>query len=173
MKTNLVFIGMTGSGKTSFGKKLSQKLGLSFIDTDEVIEKTTYQSIPELFEIGEAHFRMIESDTCRRVASETTHSIISCGGGVVLKKENIQALKKTGWIVFIDRPVDNIVEDIRVDHRPLLKDGTDKLYQLYDERIELYRSAADFVVKNDSSEAYVLKTIEQNLPETIKKGVSK
>ncbi|WP_225742766.1 shikimate kinase [Marinilactibacillus sp. Marseille-P9653] len=173
MKTNIVLIGMTGCGKTSFGKTLSIKLDRPFLDTDEIIEDTTRQTIPELFKIGEPHFRTIETTICQQVASESSYSIISCGGGVILKEENVQALKKTGWIVFIDRPVENIVKDIQLDHRPLLKEGVNKLYQLYDDRIDLYRSAADFIVENHSDEAYVLTTIEKNLPETIKKGVSK
>lgn len=172
MKTNLVLIGMTGSGKTSFGKELSRKLDRPFIDTDDVIEQTTHRTIPELFEIGEPHFRTIETSICKQVASQSAYSIISCGGGVILKEENIRALEKTGWIVFIDRPVEHIIKDIQLDHRPLLKKGAKKLYQLYKDRINLYRAAADFIVENHSDEAYVLTTIEKNLPETIQKGAT-
>lgn len=167
MKTNLVLIGMTGSGKTSVGEKLSQQLGLPFRDIDLFIEQTTQQTIPELFEVSEAHFRAIETEACKALAATDTHTIISCGGGVILNVENIQALRKTGWIVFIDRPVEHIIEDIEIGHRPLLKEGTNKLYQLYEARAGLYHSAADFRIENQSTLDDVLNKIKKHMPETI------
>ena len=167
MKTNLVLIGMTGSGKTSIGKQLSHQLGLPFRDIDLFIEQTTQQTIPELFEVSEAHFRAIETEACKRLAAKETHTIISCGGGVILNPENIHALSQTGWIVFIDRPVKHIIEDIEIGHRPLLKEGKNKLYQLYEERIDLYQSAADFRVENQSTLEDVLNKIKEHMPETI------
>ncbi|MFL2101273.1 shikimate kinase [Mycobacteroides abscessus] len=167
MKTNIVLIGMTGSGKTSIGELLSQQLTLPFRDMDLFIEQITLQSIPELFEVSEAHFRAIETKACKTLAAKETHTVISCGGGVVLQPENIQALSETGWIVFIDRPVEHIIEDIIIGHRPLLKEGVNKLYQLYEERIDLYRSAADFRVENQTTLDDVLNQIKEQLPETI------
>ena len=167
MKTNLVLIGMTGSGKSSVGEQLSQQLALPFRDIDLFIEQITNQSIPELFEVSEAHFRAIEAEACKEIAAKETHTVISCGGGVILDPENIKALRKTGWIVFIDRPVEHIIEDIEIGHRPLLKEGETKLYQLYEERFELYRAAADFRVENQSTLEYVLTEIKTHLPETI------
>lgn len=167
MKTNLVLIGMTGSGKTSVREKLSQQLGLPFRDIDLFIEQTTQQTIPELFEVSEAHFRAIETEACKELAAKETHTIISCGGGVILERENIQALSQIGWIVFIDRPVEHIIEDIEIGHRPLLKEGKNKLYQLYEERIDLYQSAADFRVENQSTLEDVLNKIKEHMPETI------
>ncbi|WP_208560713.1 shikimate kinase [Marinilactibacillus kalidii] len=169
MKTNIVLIGMTGSGKTSFGKALSQRLNFPFLDIDEEIERTTQQTIPELFAVSEDHFRTIETTVSKKIAADYQYTVISCGGGVVLKAENIRALKQTGWIILIDRPVENIIQDIQTAHRPLLKFGSEKLYQLHKERIDLYHHAADFVVQNRSSESYVLQKIEENLPDTIKR----
>jgi shikimate kinase len=151
MKTNLVLIGLTGSGKTTLGKKISKVCKLSFVDIDEYIEKKSGKSIPQLFQVSEEHFRDLETDACKEISTQFTHSVISCGGGVVLRKENIDALKKTGWIVFIDRSVSSIAENIKTEHRPLLKEGTEKLYQLAEERMELYRESCDFSVKNNSS----------------------
>ena len=167
MKTNLVLIGMMGCGKTSIGEQLSRQLELPFRDVDLFIEQTTQQSIPELFEVSEAHFRAIETTTCKMLAEKETHTIISCGGGVVLNPENIKILSQTGWIVFIDRPIERIIEDVEVEHRPLLKNGRKDLYQLYEERIELYRSAADFRVENHSTMDEVLNEIKERLPKTI------
>lgn len=172
MKTNLVLIGMAGSGKSSIGKIVGQQLGLAFIDVDLFIEQTTHQTIPELFEISEAHFRKIESAACKEIAEKENHTVIACGGGAVLHSENIEALKKTGWIVFIDRPIEHIVEDIEVGHRPLLKDGKNKLYQLQEERLSIYQSTADFIVKNHFTLEKVIDEIKAHLPEgiTAKKG---
>lgn len=167
MKTNLVLIGMTGSGKTSVGEQLSRQLGLPFKDIDLFIEQITQQSIPELFEVSEAHFRALETEACKVLAAKETHTIISCGGGVILNSENIQALRKTGWIVFIDRPVEHIIEDIEIGHRPLLKEGKNKLYQLHEERIDLYQLAADYTVENQSALEDVLNRIKEHMPETI------
>ena len=158
MKTNIVLIGMTGSGKSTIGEKLSQQLGMPFKDIDLFIE---------LFEVSEAHFRAIETKACKKLAVTEDHTVISCGGGVVLNPENIQALGKTGWIVFINRPIEHIIKDIEIDHRPLLKGRQDKLYQLYEQRLDLYQSFADFRVDNQSNLEDVLNTIKNNLPKTI------
>lgn len=170
MKTNLVLIGMTGSGKTSIARKLSAQLAAPFIDTDLYIEALTNQTISELFEISEQYFRTVESEVCKKLASEVTHTVLSCGGGVVLNQENIQKLKQTGWIVFIDRPVDDIFQDIQTQNRPLLKDGKNKLYQLYKDRIDLYREAADFIVENRSTMDDVIQEIEKHFLKTVQKG---
>lgn len=167
MKTNLVLIGMTGSGKSTIGKQLSQQLGLPFRDVDLFIEQTTHQTIPELFAVSEAHFRRIETEACKKIAFEEQHTVISCGGGVVLHPENMRALRKTGWIVFIDRPVERIIEDIEIGDRPLLKNGKNELYQLVEERFDLYQASADFSVKNQSTLEEVLNEIQNHLPETI------
>ncbi|MFL2078598.1 shikimate kinase [Marinilactibacillus psychrotolerans] len=170
MKTNLVLIGMTGSGKTSIGRKLSAQLAAPFIDTDLYIESLTNQTISALFEISEQYFRTVESEVCKKLASEVTHTVLSCGGGVVLNQENIQKLKQTGSIVFIDRPVDDIFQDIQTQNRPLLKDGKNKLYQLYKDRIDLYREAADFIVENRSTMDDVIQEIEKHFLKTVQKG---
>jgi shikimate kinase len=158
MKTNLVLIGLTGSGKTTIGKKFSKQSGLPFVDIDEYIEQKNGKTIPQLFQVSEEYFRNLETEACKIIASEYSHSVISCGGGVVLRKENIEALKKTGWIIFIDRSVSKIAQNIKVEHRPLLKDNIEKLYQLAEERMDAYQESSDFIVKNNSS---IKKTIEQ------------
>ena len=84
-----------------------------------------------------------------------------------MNPENIQALRKTGWIVFIDRPIEHIIKDIEIGHRPLLKRGKNKLCQLHERRFDLYQSAADFRVDNQSDLEDVLNIIKNNLPKTI------
>ena len=150
MKRKIVIIGMPGSGKTTIGKILSKELNLKFYDMDEYIQETRSKTIMELFENGEDYFRDIETEACRELADKS-NVLISTGGGVVKRKENIDILKEDSIIIFLDRPVEKILEDVDVSKRPLLKDGKEKVLHLYKERYELYRAAADKIVVNDST----------------------
>lgn len=148
MKNKVVFIGMPGCGKSTIGRLVSKELNIKFVDMDKYIEDMTSKTIPELFELGEEHFRNFESLACKKLAEEN-NIIISSGGGVVKRKENIDVLKEESFIIFIDRPLEDLLGDIDISKRPLLKDGRDKLVRLYEERYELYRTSADEIIKND------------------------
>ncbi len=161
MAKNIVLIGMPGAGKTTVGKMLYERLGLEFVDVDEFIEKESGKTIPELFNISENHFRNAETMAVKKL-SRWNSSIIATGGGVVKNHINIEELKKQGIIVFIDRPIENIASDVEISKRPLLKDGVQKLYDLYDERYELYKKYSDFHVFNDN-------TIEETVDAIIKR----
>lgn len=147
---NIVLIGMMGCGKTTIAKLLSKKLGRVYLDMDEYLVNKYHQSIDDMFKIGEDYFRKNETDVCLSV-SKLEGYIISTGGGVVLNPKNIEYLKENGIIVFIDRPVEKIAEDVDISSRPLLKDGTDKLYQLHQQRYQLYLNACDIHLINDQS----------------------
>ena len=86
-----------------------------------------------------------------RSATVSYTHLISSGGGVVKRAKNILNLKKNSVIVFIDRPLNDIADDINLQTRPLLKGGMGRLYELYNERIELYRNLCDFEVGNGST----------------------
>ena len=159
MKDKVVIIGMPGSGKTTIGKILGRALDLKFYDMDEYIQERTSKSILELFENGEDYFRNIETDMCRELSKEK-NVLISTGGGVVKKKENIDALKKDALIIFLDRPVEKILEDVDVSKRPLLKDGKERVINLYNERYELYKKYADEIVVNDSDMIEVIERLK-------------
>ncbi|MGN0143994.1 MAG: shikimate kinase [Clostridium sp.] len=150
MKSKIVIIGMPGSGKTTIGKILGEKLNLKFYDMDEYIQETRSKTIMELFEKGEDYFRDIETEACKELAQKKG-ILISTGGGVVKRKENIDILKEDSIIIFLDRPVEKILEDVDVSKRPLLKDGKEKLLKLYKERYDLYREAADKIIVNDTT----------------------
>jgi len=145
---NIILIGLPGAGKTTLGKLLSNIIGYRFIDTDAFIEEKTGKSITALFQIGEDYFRSIESAAYKEIA-DFEDTVVSTGGGVVKRNENIVALKKNGTVYYIDRAVEDITHDIEVSHRPLLKDGFERIYALKAERESLYQDAADLVVKND------------------------
>ncbi|MFD3156613.1 shikimate kinase [Haloimpatiens sp. FM7330] len=159
---NIVLIGMPGCGKTTTGKILSQKIKLKLYDLDECIEKSTGKTIKELFSKSEKVFRDAESKITEQISS-TYPKIISTGGGIVKRENNIHALKKNGIIIFINRPIEDIISDINTNTRPLLKDGKEKLYKLYDERIELYKKYCDIEIINDETIEKTIKSIIEAL----------
>lgn len=150
MEKSITLIGLPGCGKTTVGNLLSDKLKYEFVDMDFYIENKQQKSIIELFRNGEDYFRNIETETCK-VLGEKSKTIISSGGGVIKKSINIEYLKKNSIVVFIDRPVENILGDIQVEKRPLLANGKEVLYKLYDERYDLYKKYCDYRVENTGS----------------------
>lgn len=163
-KTNIVLIGMPGSGKTTVGEFLSNALKRPVIDTDSFISVKAKKTIPELFEKGEETFRSAETEAIQELA-ERENTIIPTGGGCILKEENMDALGQNGTIIFIDRSVENIIQDIEESNRPLLANGKERLYSLYQERIELYKKYADITVENTSTIDELLKKIIASLDE--------
>ncbi|MGL5820850.1 MAG: shikimate kinase [Sarcina sp.] len=148
MTKGIVLIGMPGCGKTTLGFEVAKKLNLKFIDMDDFIERSTKKSIVEIFEKdGEEIFRHYETKTCE-VLSRLDNVLISTGGGVVKRAENM-AYYDSFTKVFINRPLELILSDVDMQSRPLLKDGKEKLITLYRERIDLYNQFADIIVIND------------------------
>lgn len=92
----------------------------------------------------------MRTQACREL-SISDKTVISTGGGVIKKDINMEILKETGIIIFIDRPIQKILEDININSRPLLKNGKDRLYNLYNERINLYKKFSDIEILNDKS----------------------
>lgn len=148
---NIVLIGMPGCGKTFIGKIASEKSGMAFYDMDSEIEKSEGRSISEMFKTdGEEYFRNKETEMIEKL-SKMDNIIISTGGGVIKNKRNIEIAKSGGGvIVFINRSVEDIANDVETAHRPLLANGTQELYKLYNERIWLYNEYSDVEVKNDT-----------------------
>ena len=142
--SNIVLIGMPGSGKTSIGRSLAKKLGRGFVDLDREIEKIDGISVQQIFEnYGEDGFREFENAACIKYGKETG-IIISTGGGVVLDKQNFNPLKQNGIIVQIDRKLNKLA----TKGRPLSKGGFGNLVKLQIERTKKYQDFADFKVVN-------------------------
>ena len=135
-KQNIVLIGMPSCGKTTIGKLLADRLSKGFVDTDLEIEKKTGMKPSEIIvNLGEEKFREIESEVVKEV-SKKQNSIIATGGGAVLKEQNVNALRQNGRLYFIDRPLSSLTA---TEDRPLSKN----LQELYNQRYEIYLSAAD------------------------------
>ena len=145
---NLVLIGLSGCGKSTFGKRLAKRLRLPLLDTDVMIEKKTGRTIPDIFAAdGESGFRDIES-ACAREAAAVQGAVISTGGGMILREENMKELSKNGLVVFIDRHPSRILRSTTLKDRPLVQDDRDKLFRLYAARLALYRRHADVTIPN-------------------------
>lgn len=160
---NIVLIGPMGCGKSSLGIMAARRLDLEFIDMDRFIEEKAGMTISRMFEEkGEVFFRDRESEAAIEI-SKKRGAVIATGGGVVLREENMRALRDTGCVIFIERPVDDILGDIETRSRPLLKGGggAENLRKIYSERYDLYKRYADRVLKNIGAEsAAVHKLVE-------------
>ncbi|MCR5741504.1 MAG: shikimate dehydrogenase [Gammaproteobacteria bacterium] len=145
-KINIALIGMPSSGKSVIAKELSKRLKKDSIDTDKIIKNRIKISIKDYFsKFGEDSFRDIEKDVIDEVSLKN-NLIISTGGGVIKREENIINLKRNSIIIFINRPLEKLVA---TENRPLSSNKED-LAKIYNERIDLYKKYSDYEVKNDT-----------------------
>ena len=158
----VVLIGMPGCGKTTIGKILAEELNYNFCDMDKYIENISGESIKELFEKGEEVFRDVESQGCENL-SKKKNIVISTGGGVIKREKNIDLFRNESIIIFIDRPIENIIIDIDTDSRPLLAEGKEKLYNLFEERYDLYKKYSNIRVVNDGDLKDIILEIKREV----------
>jgi len=136
-KENIVLIGLPGAGKTSVGERLARKLSRPFFDTDRLIG-----DVPSLLQTeGEEAFRRKETEVLRFLANETG-AVIATGGGAVLRDENVALLQKNGRLLFLDRPVNDLLPTA---DRPL-SDTREKLNALAEARLPRYRAVCDGII---------------------------
>ena len=168
---SLYLVGMMGSGKTSTGRPLAERLGYGFVDADAVIEQAAGCSIPEIFERdGEAGFRSLESQVLSAISQR--HSlVVATGGGVVTQPEN-WGLLHSGIVIWLDVVPDQLLHRLNADStvRPLLQttDPEAALNALLNERRPLYGEADLTVVINDETPEAVADGILQLLPSLLK-----
>ena len=145
--TNLVLVGMPGSGKTTVGKLLAERSGKSFVDLDGEIARRAGMSIPEMFASqGEGPFRQLEHEVLTEACAKSGQ-IIATGGGAVLREENRAAMRRTGRVYRLRRRL----EDLPTEGRPLSQAG--KLEEMERLRDPLYAAAADREIWNVNSPA--------------------
>lgn len=148
---NIALIGMPGTFKSTVGKLLAKKIGFAFCDTDKMVEEKCGMSIPDTFnQLGEEVFRERETIIAYD-AAQLKRTVIATGGGIVTRKENIDALKQSCCVIQLCAHVYTIFARIRNSKaRPLLQDLTiEKLSAMYKARGHLYAEAADFKVITD------------------------
>lgn len=161
---NIVLTGFMGTGKTTIGKLLSEKLSFPFFDTDKIIEQNTDMSIPCLFEkVGEQEFRNYEKEVVK-LLSEAEGCVISCGGGIVLNNINMDLLSKNGIIVYLKASIDTIVKRIVNDkNRPIIaamENPKVEIEKLFNDRKRFYkRHDFSFDVDNLTPDTIVTKII--------------
>ena len=159
MPNNIILIGMPGCGKSSAGALVAEKLQKTFIDLDKVIEEGQHTSISNIFAShGEEGFRRLESAYAAQMADKEK-CIIATGGGIVLKKKNMDILRQGNLVLFINRPVQSILQQ-DLSGRPLLAEDKQKIYQIYQERLPLYLKYATICLENNNAlEALCLQIV--------------
>jgi shikimate kinase len=168
---NLYLVGMMGSGKSTAGRHLAERLGYRFLDADSSIEQVAGRSIPELFASeGETGFRDLEAAVLNQIAS--WHSlVVATGGGVVTRPENWGQLQQ-GVVIWLDASDALLLERLSADPtpRPLMQsdDPAERLAELLRQRRPLYAQADLHIVQDGRSADQVAEQILEALPGVLK-----
>ena len=153
---NIILVGLMGAGKTTVGRQLARMTGKTFYDSDHEIEARTGVRVATIFEIeGEVRFRARECAMIRELA-QLNDVVLATGGGAVLHPENRAVLVRSGTVVYLRAPIDDLLARTQFDkNRPLLStaDPRAKLEALFAERDPLYREVADVVI--DTSRQHI------------------
>jgi shikimate kinase len=152
-----------GSGKSTIGKLLAEKLGYTYIDTDEEIIKETNLPIPEIFnKYGEKYFRELENKKIKEIA-KLNNLVVSTGGGLPANPENIDIMKNSGKVIWLKIDFDTFLSRTKGDNnRPLLKEDINKLKNRFEYRKNFY-SEADIIIDANKSINSILEEILNKL----------
>ena len=166
---NLYLIGAMGAGKSTVGRALAKATGKDFVDSDREIEAQTGASISLIFDLeGEEGFRRREESMIEQL-TERDSVVLATGGGVVLSDANRARLMARGYCIYLDAPLELLVERTRRDrNRPLLAQGDPRarLATILEQRDPLYRAVADLVVKTDRRSArHMVREIQRRIAE--------
>lgn len=163
---NIFLIGFMGCGKSTIAAALQKLHGMQVCEMDQMIVERTQMSIPRIFEsYGEEHFRDLESELLEEIGKDS-NQVVSCGGGVVLRQENVSEMKQSGNIVLLTAKPETILERVSEDNnRPILqgKKTLEDISELMEKRREKYEMAADIVIMTDG------KSIHEICEEVINK----
>jgi shikimate kinase len=152
----ILLIGMMGSGKSTVGRLLAERLGWPYADSDEQVEARTGKTVPELFaERGEAFFRAEETLALEEATTSDGPVVVSVAGGAVLSADNRSRIRRAGLVIWLRADVATLAARVGDGHgRPLLGDDPRAaLQRLYDERRPLYEELADVTVDVDQLSA--------------------
>ncbi|MEO7989618.1 MAG: shikimate kinase [Chryseolinea sp.] len=149
----IYLIGMPGSGKSTLGKQLADRLSLSFVDLDKAIEDYEQKDVKDIFrEKGEDHFRLIESQLLQEWAGTQQSFVMATGGGAPCFHKGIDVINQTGLSVFLDVSIDVLLKRVHANtDRPLLnmldaKEKDEKLRMLRTSRLSCYQQAHVIIV---------------------------
>ena len=150
---NIVLIGFRGTGKSTVGKLLANRLERDFIDSDEYIEDSTGKTIKHIFEgDGKEGFRKIEADVIAKL-SRMDNKIVAVGGGAILREDNVRNLKDNGFLILLEATPEiihnRIIQDKKTTQkRPSLTDKKplDEIKHLLEQREHPYKDAADYTI---------------------------
>lgn len=164
---HLFLIGFMGAGKTSVSQALAKTLGWKVVEMDQHIAAQEGMSISNIFaQKGEPYFRACETALLESFA-QSEPCVVSCGGGVPMREENVAAMKRSGTVVLLTARPEVILERVKDDHsRPLLEGHKDIPYitSLMEQRRPKYEAAADLVV--DTSDISVEEVCQEILQQT-------
>lgn len=159
---NISLIGMMGSGKTTIGKLLAKELSYSFVDTDSLIVEKENRSINDIFaNSGESYFRNAESNILKE-ALNNQNQIISTGGGIIKKNENIKLLKEKSLVIYLKANEETLFNRLKEDTtRPLLNvsDIKEKINVLLTERQAQYEQAHYTITTENKEPIEITKEI--------------
>lgn len=157
---SIVLIGMMGSGKSTCARQLSKTLGRELVDTDAQIVARAGKAIADVFaQDGEQAFRDWETAICCELSGRDD-LVIATGGGLILRQENVQMLRKSGVLVFLNRSPELTFKTTSMDGRPLAQSGKAQFLETYAVRLPFYRAAAALEICDFSS---VPKTVTEML----------
>ena len=163
---NIVLIGFMGAGKSAISDFLSTMFDMRLVEMDQEISERQEMSIPDIFATyGEEYFRNLETELLRELRAENG-CVISCGGGVALREENVAEMKKNGRVVLLTASPETIYERVKDSNdRPLLNGNknVEFIADLMEKRRDKYEAAADVVIRTDH------KTVLQSCEELITK----
>ena len=152
---NLLLVGMPGSGKTTVGQALADRLGRKLVDTDTLIAEQAGCSIPQIFASqGEESFRKLEHQVLCQVSKEAG-LVIATGGGIVTRPENLDPMRQNSTVIFLRRDL----SQLPTEGRPISQ--ANDLADLYRRRLPLYEGAADWTVDNVTVEGAVSEIIRR------------
>ncbi|MBQ8803430.1 MAG: shikimate kinase [Tyzzerella sp.] len=153
---NIFLIGFMGCGKSTVASYMAQNYGMEVMEMDQLIVEREGMSIPEIFEKhGEEYFRTVETNLLIEIQS-LENKVVSCGGGVVLREQNVAEMKKSGRIVLLTAKPETILERVKDDdNRPLLRGNKNVAFisGMMEKRRPKYEAAADVVIQTDGKSA--------------------
>lgn len=161
---NIYLVGFMGSGKSTVGKILAEKLNMRFVDVDEEIEKQENKKIRDIFkEYGEKYFRELEKKKLEELVKED-NLIVSTGGGLGADLENMEKMKKSGKVIWLNLSLDTVIQRCGNDeNRPLLKMPHEKLEKLFNERKNVYKLSDIHVKVENKTPEEIAEEIIENL----------